>query len=223
MVEPRRARLLNLGRTVYTPALDRQRELHAARRRGEIPDTLVLTEHEPVITTGSGADFRHLRVDARELATLGIDAIRVERGGDITYHGPGQLVVYPILDLRGFGRDVHAYVRTLEESALLLLRCYGVPAVRRAGQPGLYVQDGKIASIGVFVSGWVTMHGIAINLALRAEHAGLVQPCGLAGTSYSSVEMVTGRAPTVEAAGLAYIDAFEQAFECRIESARFTV
>jgi lipoyl(octanoyl) transferase len=212
-------RLLNLGRALYPHAHARQLELHAARRRGEISDTLMLTEHEPVITTGRGSDFRHLRVDRERLAKLGIDILQVERGGDITYHGPGQLIAYPILDLRGFGRDVHQYVRRLEESAKLFLGRVGVEAGRRAGQPGLYASGGKIASVGVFISGWVTMHGIAINLSLPAEHAGLVRPCGLYGTEYTSVELLTGRVTGVDESGHAYLDAFEQVFGRRLVDA----
>src|SRR5579884_3965720 len=114
-------RIVELGRTRYADALACQRALHARRKAGDGADTLILTEHLPVFTLGNAADGRHLLVPETEVAARGIDLVRVERGGDVTYHGPGQLVAYPILDLHGFGRDVHLHVRRLEESAIRLL------------------------------------------------------------------------------------------------------
>ncbi len=215
---PPSVRLLDLGRSVYCDALAIQREHHAQRKAGMIPDTLIVTEHEPVITTGRGANFRHLLVNSADLNALGIPCIKVERGGDITYHGPGQLVAYPILDLHGYGRDVHAYVRRLEATARLLLRSFGVQCETRAGQPGLYVGTFKLASIGVFVGGWVTMHGVAINLSHTAGHMELLTPCGLKGTTLGSVEMITGMAPTYEEAARRYAKVFQMVFGCRLEA-----
>ena len=208
--------LIDLGRTRYSEALRLMRDLHARRKAGAVGDLLLLTEHEPVITTGRGADFRNLLVPVEQLVALGIELARVERGGDITYHGPGQLVAYPILDLRGFGKDVHLFARRLEETARLMLRRYGVEAERRAGAPGLYVGEGKIASIGIFVSRWVTMHGIAINLDIDPAHAALLVPCGLAGVALTSVANLTSTAPTYGEAMAVFAAAFADVFGCRV-------
>src|SRR5579871_360557 len=175
-------RPVNLGLSAYLEALELQRTLHARRKAGTIGDTLVLTEHAPVITTGRHADFRHLLASSEALSRAGIPCVRCERGGDITYHGPGQLVAYPILDLGGYGRDLHRYISRLEETAITFCAAYGVQAARRPGAPGVYAGDAKIASVGVFVSRWVTMHGLAINLDPDPGHLGLLRPCGLPDT-----------------------------------------
>ncbi|MFN8556394.1 MAG: lipoyl(octanoyl) transferase LipB [Dehalococcoidia bacterium] len=127
----------DLGLTRYADALALQRNLHERRKRGEMGDTLLLTQHRPVFTLGSGADRANLLAPEAEVRRRGIEVAAVERGGDITYHGPGQLVAYPILDLRGFGRDVHRYIRGLEQTALDLLAAYGLTGARQAGAPGV--------------------------------------------------------------------------------------
>ncbi len=209
-------RLLDLGRSRYEDALRLQRTLLERRKAGAIPDTLVLTEHEPVITTGQNADFRHLLVPEAELALAGVPLVGCERGGDITYHGPGQLVAYPILDLKSYGRDLHQYIRRLEQTAIDLCTVYGVAARRRPGAPGVYAGDGKIASVGVFVSRWVTMHGLAINLAPDPAQLAWLQPCGLRDTPFTSVAGQTGRVPTHADAAARYATIFADVFGCRL-------
>jgi lipoic acid synthetase len=184
--------VVRLGRTSYLDALALQRGLHAQRKAGERGDTLLLTEHEPVLTLGRGADGRNVLADESELAALGIEVVPVERGGDVTYHGPGQLVAYPILDLNRYGRDIHRYVRALEESAIRLLALYGLRGERRAGTPGVWLGDGKIASVGVFVSRWVTLHGIAVNVDPNLSHFELIHPCGLVGQRMTSLAAELG-------------------------------
>jgi lipoate-protein ligase B len=203
--------VLRRGRTEYRSALAFQRDLHERRKAGLCEDTLVLTEHEPVLTLGRGADLRHLRVPERHLAELGIDLLPVERGGDITYHGPGQLVAYPILDLRGYGRDIHRYVRALEESAIRLLATYDVMCERRSGTPGVWAGADKIASVGIFVSRWVTLHGIAINIAPDLAHFDLIHPCGLLGTHMISLAALLGRPVAPAEAEDRFIAAFTSA------------
>lgn len=205
---------LDLGRTEYTETLQLQRTLQARRKAGAIPDTVVITEHEPVITTGRNADFRHLLVPQPALAEAGIACVRCERGGDITYHGPGQLVVYPILDLSGYGRDLHRYIRNLEQTAIALCAAYGVHAERRPGAPGAYVDGAKIASVGVFVSRWVTMHGLAINLAPDPAQLALLRPCGLAGTALTAIALCGGTAPSYADAARRYQAIFLDTFGC---------
>jgi lipoate-protein ligase B len=209
----------NLGRSDYSAARRLQRTLLERRKAGAIPDTLLLTEHEPVITTGRNADFRHLLVPPERLAEAGITCVRCERGGDITYHGPGQLVAYPILDLGGYGRDLHHYIRKLEETAIRLCAAYGVDAERRAGAPGVYVGDGKIASVGVFVSRWVTMHGLAINLAPDPAQLALLRPCGLAETPFTSIALCGRPAPVYAEAARRYSSIFAEVFACELHEA----
>jgi lipoate-protein ligase B len=183
-----------LGRTVYGDALAVQREVHEQRKAGRCLDTLILTEHEPVLTLGRNADRSHILAGADELCRMRFEVVPVERGGNVTYHGPGQLVAYPILDLAGFGRDIRRYVGALEESAIQLLRRYGVEGERRPGTPGVWAGEAKIASVGVFVSRWVTLHGIAINIDPNLAHFDLIEPCGLAGVRMTSLARELGRA-----------------------------
>lgn len=209
-------RLLELGRTRYDEALALQRRLQAERKEGRAPDTLLLTEHEPVVTLGRNAGLDHLLVPPAELAARGITLVRVERGGDITYHGPGQLVAYPILDLAAFGRDVRRYIWRLEETALRLLSRFGVRGERRPGTPGVWVGARKIASVGVSISRWVTMHGIAINVDMDLTPFTLIHPCGLAGLEMTTLAHECGRHVPLEEAVQAYREAFAAVFGCRL-------
>ena len=217
-----RVELVRLGRTQYLEALALQRDLHVRRRAGVCGDTLLLTEHEPVLTLGRGADARFLRVPATDLAARGIALVSTERGGDVTYHGPGQLVAYPILDLRGHGRDVHLYVRRLEETAIGLLRVCGLEGRRASGTPGVWVGEEKIASVGVFVSHWTSMHGIAINVAPSLAHFELIHPCGLVGQKMTSIAALRGSAPTMEEALDGYATAFAEVFGADLVMAMVT-
>jgi len=176
-----------------------------------------------VITTGRHADFRHLLVPPTLLSATGIACVQCERGGDITYHGPGQLVAYPILDLGGYGRDLHRHIRNLEETAIRLCAAYGVAGERRAGAPGVYVGGAKIASVGVFVSRWVTMHGLAINLAPDPAHLALLRPCGLADTTFTSIALTGRPAPDYAAAARCYTSIFASVFGCQISQVASSV
>jgi len=213
--------VLRVGRSDYAAVLNLQRRLVVERRSGRLGDLLILTEHDPVITTGRGADFRNLLANAGLLTELGVPQLQVERGGDITYHGPGQLVAYPILDLRAYGRDVHAYVRRLEETAMAVLRVFGVDGERRLGAPGIYAGSGKLASVGIAVRGWMSFHGLAINLSAATTYFALVRPCGLQGIHLTSVEDLTGHAPDHAEACSAFVASFGRLFERRmVETSR---
>jgi lipoic acid synthetase len=170
---------LPLGRVEYGEVLALQRSLHGARVRGEIPDTVLTVEHDPVVTIGRSGSEEELLVSEEALRAEGISLFRVERGGRITYHGPGQLVSYPIVDLRTLGGDVKGYVRTLEQAVIDLLGECGVGAARREGFPGVWVGTRKIASVGVAVRRWVTFHGLALNVRVNPRHFGMIRPCGL--------------------------------------------
>lgn len=171
---------LDWGRTRYADALRAQEELVARRIAGEIGDTLVFTEHEPVFTVGlrAGADA-HLVWSADRLAREGVDVVRTNRGGDITYHGPGQLVGYPIVSLAPH-KDLHAYLRFLEQVLINSLAALGLPtAARRDGLTGIWIGPRKIAALGVAVRRWVTYHGFALNVSPDLAHFGGIVPCGI--------------------------------------------
>jgi len=206
------ASFLWLGRTRYADALDLQRRRHAARCRGECGDTVLLTEHERVLTAGRNADSRHLRVPRGSLAAHDIELLSTERGGDLTYHGPGQLVAYPICNLLDYDGGVRAHVWRLEETAIRLLRRYELDGARRAGTPGVWSGAAKIASVGVYVSRWVTMHGLAINIAPCLDDFDLIHPCGLIGMRMTSMQELLGRAPAMADAADTYAEVFEEVF-----------
>lgn len=171
-----------LGRVPYGEALARQEALLARRLAGG-RDALLLLEHPPVYTLGRGADAQHLGA-----AALGaVEVVRVGRGGQVTYHGPGQLVGYPILGLRDLRPDVHWYVRSLEQVLIEALRVVGIAAARRGGLTGVWVADRKIASIGVGVRRWVTWHGFALNVGEDLSGFDAITPCGIAGVRMTSV------------------------------------
>ncbi len=182
--EPRPApvSLVRWGRTAYADALARQTELQAARLAGLAPDTLVLTEHEAVFTVGlrTGAE-KHLLWDEAQLAAEGVGRHETNRGGDITYHGPGQLVAYPVVSLER-RRDLHAYLRFLEDVLIAVVARQGLTAARRDGLTGIWIGQRKLAAIGVSVRRWVTMHGVALNVAPDLRHFGGIVPCGIAST-----------------------------------------
>ena len=171
---------LEWGRTQYRVAWERQKELVGQRLAGEIGDTLVFTEHEPVFTIGmrKGADA-HLVWPADRLARERIEVVPTNRGGDITYHGPGQIVGYPIVSLAEC-RDLQAYLRLLEDVIIDALTTFGLAAARREGKTGIWIDQRKIAAIGVAVRRWVTYHGFALNLDPNLEHFSGIVPCGIA-------------------------------------------
>ena len=177
------------GRVPYREALAWQEALLASCLEGA-PDALLLLEHPPVYTLGRGADERFLGA-----ASAGdVEVMRVARGGQVTWHGPGQLVGYPILDLRRHRQDVHWYVRTLEGLLIAALAGLGVPAERRAGHPGVWTGGRKIASIGVAIRRWVTWHGFALNVGADLTGFDAITPCGIAGVRMTSVALEGGPA-----------------------------
>ena len=172
-------RHLALGRAEYGPTLELQRALHAKRCIGEIKDLAISVEHDPVLTIGRSGSRDNVLVSDHVLQEANVGVFDVERGGDITYHGPGQLVVYPILDLRGFGKDIHRFIWCLEEAIIRTLLKLSVRSERREGFPGVWVGKQKIASIGVYVKNWVTYHGLALNVDVNQDHFRMIRPCGL--------------------------------------------
>ncbi len=197
-----------LGPTPYGEGLEIQEALVALRavgREGGVAgggtDWLLFPDHPPVLTVGRGGKPGGLRADAATLARLGVELFEVARGGDITWHGPGQLVGYPIVDLAARGRDLHRFLRDLEEALIAALAAWGIAARRVAGRTGVWAGEEKIASIGVAVRSWVSYHGFALNVAPDLGFFDLIHPCGLRGVRMTSVAARLGaRAPSLEQA-----------------------
>jgi len=187
------ARLLEarrLGLVAYGEALARQQALVRARQADAVADQLLLLEHPPVVTLGVRGDGgrRHLLTGDEQLAAMGIELHQTGRGGDVTYHGPGQLVGYPILDLKPDRCDVHRYVRDLEETLIRTVADWGIAARRVPGLTGVWVGNEKLAAIGVRISRWVTSHGFALNVSTDLHHFDLIVPCGIADRGVTSLE-----------------------------------
>jgi lipoyl(octanoyl) transferase len=184
-----------LGVVPYADALALQRSLVEERRAGRVPDLLLLLQHPPVITLGVKGDGGRSNVvaDPVRLSALGVGISKTGRGGDVTYHGPGQIVGYPILDLRPDRCDVHRYVRDLEEVMIRVCADYGVPAGRIQGLTGAWVGNDKIGAIGVRVSRWITSHGFAFNVNTDLRRFDLIVPCGIANRGVTSLQRAAGR------------------------------
>ena len=177
----------HLGLVPYAEALELQRSLADDRIAGRIPDTLLLLEHPPVITLGRGTKDASLPIDPAALKRRGIDVYEIERGGDVTYHGPGQLVGYPIIDLQQHKPDLHWYLRQLEATLIGALARFAIAAERREGYTGVWTSGRKIASIGIHVRQWVTWHGFALNVTTDLSPFELIVPCGIQGVEMTSV------------------------------------
>ncbi|HEX6836428.1 MAG TPA: lipoyl(octanoyl) transferase LipB [Polyangia bacterium] len=190
----KRARVIDLGRREYGEVWKLQQELVAERQRGEIVDTLVLVEHPDVITLG-----RRQSSQSNVVAPGDIPVFEIERGGDVTYHGPGQLVGYPIFALEGDERDLHAYLRNLEEALIGACADVGLAARRNPGWTGVWIGERKVASIGIAVRRWVTMHGFALNVATDLSRFTAINPCGLDAAVMSSLSREAGRDLTLDA------------------------
>ena len=184
-----------LGRVPYAEALVLQRSLVEDRRAGRIGDTLLLLEHPHVLTLGVRGDGgrSHILATDEALASRGIEVHETGRGGDITYHGPGQIVGYPIVDLNPDRRDVHRYVRDLEAVLIRTAADYGIEAGRVEGLTGVWVGDEKLAAIGVRIARWITSHGFALNVSTDLDHFKLIVPCGISGRGVTSLSRLLGR------------------------------
>jgi lipoyl(octanoyl) transferase len=169
----------DLGRLGYAQAFELQRELVEKRKRGEIADQLLIVEHPHVVTMGRNGHDENVLATPELLARAGIEFHRTDRGGDVTYHGPGQIVGYPIIDLREWKRDVVAYVRGIEQVLIDALADFGIAATRVEGATGVWTDKGKIAAIGVHISRWVTSHGFALNVETDLNYFRYIVPCGL--------------------------------------------
>ncbi|BCS87973.1 lipoyl(octanoyl) transferase LipB [Pseudodesulfovibrio sediminis] len=184
---------LEFSRRNYTEMTQLQEALHRRRHQGEIPDVVILLEHTPCITIGRSGGTHNLLANTEVLERNGITVHETSRGGDITYHGPGQLICYPILSLQGDQRDIRMYARKMEEVMIRTVHAFGIEAERNAHYPGVWVGDSKIGAMGIAVRKWTTMHGIALNVCPDLEHFSFIVPCGIASHGVTSMSRVLGR------------------------------
>jgi len=202
--------VIQAGTVPYGAALEQQRQLADDRIAGRLPhDVLLLLEHPPVVTLGRNSHAAHL------LRPAGVDVFEVERGGDVTFHGPGQLVGYPILDLSGYKQDLHWYLRTLEQALIAALGILDIPAERNPGYTGVWTRGKKIVSIGIHVKQWVTWHGFALNVSTDLTYFNRIVPCGIQGVEMTSVLRERGAGSTEhlwEESIDAVVKGFETAF-----------
>ena len=208
----RKCQLRQLGRVSYGEALELQGRLVAERKQGLVPDHLLLLEHPHVITLGRNGHMENLLASGEILERAGISFYPTDRGGDVTYHGPGQLVGYPILDLRDWKRDVGAYVRAVEQAIIDTVAEYGIAAGRIQKLTGVWVGERKIAAIGVHISRWVTSHGFALNVATDLSYFQYIVPCGLTKPVTSMAQL--GVRAAVEEVGERLAVNFSRIFEC---------
>jgi lipoyl(octanoyl) transferase len=207
-----------LGTVDYRDALHLQQERVARRKAGLIPDTLLLLEHPHVYTLGRNARRQHLLVSSNRLAALGAQVFETDRGGDITYHGPGQLVGYPIFDLAGHRRDISWYMRSLEEVLIRVAAHFGVEAGRIPGVPGVWVGNDKLVAMGIHISHWITSHGFALNVNTNLDYFNSIVPCGLKDKGVTSLRKLLGRPVEMEAVCQEVITRFGEVFGIKMET-----
>lgn len=203
-----------LGRIAYAEALVLQQSLHDARKRNEVSDTLLLLEHPHVITLGRAANRANILADEQTRAAKNVELFETGRGGDVTYHGPGQLVGYPIINLAPDAQDVRRYVRDIQEVLVRTARDFGVAAEPRGGEHvGVWVGDEKLAAIGIRISRWVTMHGFAFNVTTDLDYFDLIVPCGIADHGVTSLEKILGEKIALEAVAASVVQHFGDVFQ----------
>jgi lipoate-protein ligase B len=218
---PRELLVATLGLKSYAEVLERQRALARARISGELAqDLLILVEHPPVVTLGRAAQEKHLVVPRGALTARGVEVHEVERGGDVTFHGPGQLVGYPIVDLRRHKQDLHWYLRQIEEALIRAVGCFGIIADRDPRFTGVWTAGRKLASIGVHARDWITWHGFALNVSTDLSYFDLIVPCGIHSVTMTSLERELGNraAPSVGATGAVVADSFADVFSLELRT-----
>lgn len=191
---------LDLGMVEYDRAWDLQKRLHSLRARHEIGDVLLLLEHPPTLTVGKSGSMKNVLASPERLAQLGISLFFIERGGDVTYHGPGQVVGYPIMDLRGRGKDIYRFVTDLEEVMIRTARDFHVDATRDPGHRGVWANGSELGAIGLSVRRWVSMHGFAFNVTTNLEHFKIINPCGFSERQATSLGALLDRDIAMEKA-----------------------
>lgn len=208
--------VIDLGLIQYEAAHSLQKELVEKRKASQIPDTLLFLEHPHVITLGRSGDYTHLLASPQGLQLAGVAFHETDRGGDITYHGPGQLVVYPIFDLKCWHKDIHHFLRTLEDCVIQVLKEYDIQGGRRAGATGVWVGEEKIAAIGMRTSQWVTSHGLSFNINPELKYFKLIIPCGIRDKGVTSLKKILGRNVAMEEVKEHLMRAFGNSFGRRM-------
>jgi lipoate-protein ligase B len=210
----RKGYIIDLGLMDYQKAWDLQHQLWSRRAEGELPDLLLTVEHPHVITLGRRGNRSHLVASSETLEEMKIRLFHVERGGDVTYHGPGQIVVYPILDLRGYGYRLIRYIDQLEEIVLCVLKDFGIKGRRDPLNRGVWVDEEKIASVGIAIKRWVSFHGLSLNYETNLKYFELINPCGLEGKKMTSMGKILGtkisREQLIERIGFHFKQIFER-------------
>ncbi|MBV9027335.1 MAG: lipoyl(octanoyl) transferase LipB, partial [Candidatus Eremiobacteraeota bacterium] len=206
------ARLLDLGTRTYRDAWELQHRLHEAVRQGREPDTWIVVEHPAVITLGRQAKRENILLAEAELTAAGVDVVTIERGGDVTYHGPGQLVVYPIRKLRRF-REVVPLMRSLESAVIAACARFGVSGERWTEHAGVWVGRNQICAMGLAIQGMVSLHGLALNVSTDLHYDRFINPCGLSDRGITSLSAETGRFVPMEAAKATLLDELATTFE----------
>ncbi|MCK4401268.1 lipoyl(octanoyl) transferase LipB [bacterium] len=204
--------VLDVGLKDYMEVYDLQKKLLAERIKNKIPDTLILTEHSPTFTIGRKGGRENILVSNEVLGKNGIKVYEVDRGGDITYHGPGQIVGYPIMNLAEWNKDIHFYLRSLEEAIIRFLSHFKIMAVRMNNYTGVWVGDCKIAAIGIGVSKWTTFHGFCININPNKKHFGMITPCGITDKKVTSLDELTGETTDMGKAKQVLVNEFGNCF-----------
>jgi lipoyl(octanoyl) transferase len=207
----------HLGITHFKAVWDIQKVLHEKRRNNEIDDIILTTQHYPVYTLGKTGERDHLLIDEKVLNERKIDYFEIDRGGDITYHGPGQIVLYPIFDLNNYYKDTHRFLRDLEEAVILTLDNYGIKGHREEEFTGVWVGDEKICAIGIKVSRWVTMHGLAFNINNDLSYFDSIIPCGIFHKGITSIKKILGFEVDIAEANLLLINSMKKVFGFEIE------
>lgn len=212
-----KCRVLDLGLVGYDKAYDLQKRLHKFRREGRIDDVLILLEHEPVVTMGRRGKRDNILVSDELLQSKGIRVFEIDRGGDVTLHCPGQLVGYPILDLNFHGKNIHKYLRNLEEVIIRSLKVYGIDGQRIENHTGVWVGEKKIASIGIGIKGWVTFHGFSLNINSDLSYFSLIRPCGFESRMVTSMSQILGRPVEPKDFRNQLVEQFAEVFNLQME------
>ncbi len=204
-------KIIDLGLIEYNEAYRIQQEVLMNRQFGEVPDTLLLAEHMPVITIGRSGSRENILISEDELKKQSIPIFEIDRGGDVTYHGPGQLVAYPIMDIKALTNgDIHKFLRILEEAVIRFLSHYNITGNRISNYTGVWVCDKKIASIGIGVRKWISYHGMALNINPDMSHFSMLNPCGLDANKMTSLERVLGKPISISDVKREFIESFKE-------------
>ena len=214
----KRALWFDLAQCEYTEICHLQERLHQKRLHDSIPDVLLFLEHFPCITIGSAGGHHNILASNDTLEKFGITVHETSRGGNVTYHGPGQLICYPILSLEGKQRDLHAYAHNMEEVIIRTLQHFAIKAGRKANYPGVWVGGSKIGALGIAVRKWTTMHGVSLNVCPDFRHFSCIVPCGISGHGVTSMEQVLGHTVDCAEVRMVMCRSFADIFQMRLDA-----